>query len=141
VIILDTNVVSELMKVVPELSVRAWAGLQRRDQLVTTAVTVMELRSGVENLLHSKRRRELDTALDWALEDLLGNRVLNFDRRAAFATGRWHAYCQRIGRIIQTTDAQIAGIAISRNMPIATRDIHDFAGIAVKLINPWDAPA
>jgi len=129
------------MKVVPSLSVRAWAGLQRRDQLVTTAVTVMELRSGVENLLHSKRRRELDTALDWALEDLLGNRVLNFDRRAAFATARWHAYCQRIGRIIQTTDAQIAGIAISRNIPIATRDIHDFADIAVKLVNPWDAPA
>jgi hypothetical protein len=75
------------------------------------------------------------------LEDLLGSRVLNFDRRAAFATARWHAYCQRIGRIIQTTDAQIAGIAISRNIPIATRDIHDFADIAVKLINPWDAPA
>ena len=108
---------------------------------MTTATTVMELRAGVEKLLQSKRRRELDTALDWALEDLLGDRVLNFDSRAAFAAARWHAHCRRIGRPIQTSDAQIAGIAISRNIPLATRDIHGFPEVGVKLINPWDAPA
>ena len=118
---------------------RAWAYLQRPDQLVTTAINVMELRAGVEKLLHSRRRRELDASLDWALDDLLGSRVLRFDRQAALAAAKCHAHCRRIGRPIETTDAQIAGIAISRNIPIATRDIHDFAGIGVKLINPWDA--
>lgn len=140
-IILDTNVVSELMKNAPEPRVRAWTRLQRRDQLVTTAPTVMELRAGIEKLLLSKRRRELDASLDWALNDLLGGRVLNFDRGAAYAAGRWHAHCRRIGHPILTNDAQIAGIAIYRSIPIATRDIYDFADISVKLVNPWDATA
>ena len=137
-IILDTNVVSELMKNAPEPRVREWARLQRGDQLATTATTVMELRAGVEKLLQSRRRRELDASLDWALDDLLGGRVLNFDRRAACAAAKWHGYCRRIGRPIQTTDAQIADVAISRNIPLATRDMRDFEGIGVKLINPWD---
>jgi predicted nucleic acid-binding protein len=66
--------------------------------------------------------------------------VLNFDRRAACAAAKWHAYCRRVGRPIHTTDAQIAGVAISRNIPLATRDVRDFEGIGVKLINPWDGP-
>lgn len=140
-IILDTNVISELMKASPEPNVHAWTGLQPKEQLMTTVIAVMELRAGIEKLLQSKRRRELEAALDWALDDLLGGRVLKFDRRAALAAAKWHAYCGRIGRPIQTTDAQIAGMAISRNIPLATRDIHDFADIGVKLINPWETPA
>jgi toxin FitB len=100
----------------------------------------MELRAGIERMLQSKRRNELEAALDWALDDLLGGRILNFDRRAALAAAKWHAYCRRIGHTIQTTDAQIAGIAIARSIPLATRNVHDFAGIGVKLMNPWDAP-
>ena len=140
-IILDTNVVSELIKAAPDPSVRAWANRQRRDTLLITAITVMELRAGVEKLLQSRRRRELESRIDWALSELLGGRVLNFDRRAAFATAEWYGFCRRAGRSLQTTDMQIAGIAISRNIPIATRDMVDFEDISVKLINPWDAPA
>ncbi len=116
-IILGTNVISELMRSTPHPAVRAWMNSQSRDSLLTTAITVMQLRSRVEKLLKSRRRRELEADIDWALSDLIGNRVLSYDRKAVFATA-----------------------AISRNIPIATRDVHDFQGISVKLINPWDMP-
>jgi predicted nucleic acid-binding protein len=139
-IILDTNVVSELMRGTPHPAVRAWMNAQSRDSLVTTAVTVMELRAGVEKLLLQRRRRqELEADVDWALSDLVGNRVLTYDRKAAFATAKWFGLCRRPGRKVGTSDMQIAGIAISRNIPLATRDAYDFEDVSVKLINPWDA--
>jgi predicted nucleic acid-binding protein len=141
VIILDTNVVSELIRNAPDLGVRAWANAQARDSLVTTAITVMELRAGVEKLLQSRRRQKLEADIDWALNDLLGGRVLTYDRRAGFATAEWFGRCRRAGRSIQTTDMQIAGIAISRKISIATRDVQDFEDIGVKLINPWSTSA
>ncbi len=139
-IILDTNVVSELMRRTPHPAVRAWMNTQSRDALVTTAVTVMELRAGVEQLLKSRRRQELEGDIDWALNDLVGNRVLTYDRKAAFATAKWFGLCRRAGRTVETSDMQIAGIAISRSIPLATRDVYDFEDISVKLINPWDTP-
>jgi predicted nucleic acid-binding protein len=139
-IILDTNVVAELIKDAPDPAVRAWANSQPRRSLLTTSITVAELRTGVEAVLQSGRRQELEVGLDWALSDLLEGRVLDFDRRAAFAAAEWFGYCRRIGRSLQTTDMQIAGIAICRNIPLATRDVDDFADIRVKLINPWSTP-
>jgi hypothetical protein len=140
-IILDTNVVSELIKDTPDPAVRAWANSQPRHALLSTSITVMELRAGVEKQLQSRRRQELEAGIDWALSDLLGGRVLDFDRRAAFAAAEWFGYCRRIGRPRQTTDVQIAGIAICRNIPLATRDVDGFAGIRVKLIDPWGGTA
>jgi hypothetical protein len=77
VIILDTNVVSELMRGGPHSAVRAWMNAQSRDSLLTTANTVMELRAGVEKLFASRRRHELEADIDWVLSDLVGNRVLS----------------------------------------------------------------
>ncbi len=139
-IILDTNVVSELIKSAPDPAVRAWANRQPRHALLTTSITVYELRTGVERLLQSQRRQELEAGIDWALSDLLEGRVLDFDRRAAFAAAEWFGYCRRLGRSRRATGMQIAGIAICRNIPLATRDVHDFADIRVKLINPWNTP-
>jgi predicted nucleic acid-binding protein len=137
-IILDTNVIAELIRSAPHPAVRAWMNAQSRDALVTTAITVMELRGGVETLLQSHRRQELESGIDWALSDLVGNRVLTYDRKAAFATAKWFGLCRRAGRTVWTSDMQIAGIAISRNIPLATRDANGFADISVKLINPWN---
>ena len=138
-IILDTNVISELMREVPNPAVRAWAGGQRRESLVTTAITVMELRFGIENLLASRRRNELEAALDRTFGEYLSGRVLKFDVKAAQAAAKWQASCRRQGMTVPTTDAQIAGIAVSRRIPIATRDIRDFEGLPVKVGSPWDA--
>jgi predicted nucleic acid-binding protein len=138
-IILDTNVVSELIRERPHPAVHAWANSQPRQALLTTSITVFELRSGVEELLERRRRQQLEAGVDWALNDLLGGRVLDFDRRAALVAARWYGHCRRNGRPLQTTDMQMAAIAICRNIPLATRDIGDFADIGVKLVNPWGA--
>jgi predicted nucleic acid-binding protein len=138
-IILDTNVISELMDQAPEARVIAWADRQRRRQLLTTAITVLELRFGVEDLEDGRRRRELEGRIERALDDLLGGRVLRFDRQAAYETAAWRARCKRVGRTVDIRDAQVAGIAIARRIPIATRNTGHFENIGVKLINPWAA--
>lgn len=140
-IILDTNVISELMREHADPIVRVWAMGQRQENLITTTINVMELRAGVEKLLVSRRRRELDTALCRTLNEFFGGRVLRFDLKAAYAAAEWQASRRRLGKTIATTDAQIAGIAISRRIPIATRDVHDFEGLPLRAVNPWDAPA
>lgn len=140
-IILDTNVISELIDKTPEARVVAWANRQRWGQLLTTAVTVLELRAGAEELHDGRRRRELESRIEWAPDDLIGGRVLRFDRHAAYETAAWQTHCRRAGRPIDVRDAQIAGIAIARRIPIATRDVGDFEDISVKLINPWNASA
>jgi predicted nucleic acid-binding protein len=137
-IILDINVVSELMRTSPHPAVRAWMNAQSRAALMTTAITVMELRAGAERLLQSRRRQGLESDIEWVLDALVGNRVLSFDRKAAYATAQWFGLCRRGGRAVETTDMQIAGIVISRNVPIATRDVCDYGDVSVKLVNPWD---
>jgi predicted nucleic acid-binding protein len=141
VIILDTNVISELMREAPSAPVRAWAGNQRRESLATTAINVMEVRVGIENLLASRRRRELEAALERMFGEYLDGRILKFDLKAAHAAAVWQATCRRQGITVPTADAQIAGIAISRRIPIATRDVRDFEGLPVKVSSPWDASA
>lgn len=140
-IIVDTNVISELMRDRADPIVWAWAMSQGRDDLVTTTINVMELRAGVEKLLASRRRRELDAALDRTLNEFLGGRVLRFDFKAAYAAAEWQASRRRQGKSVPTPDAQIAGIAISRRIPIATRDVYDFEGLPIRVISPWTAPA
>jgi toxin FitB len=141
VIILDTNVISELMRDGANPVVQVWARNQRRDDLVTTTINVMELRGSIDKLPASRRRRELDAALDRTLNEFFGGRVLKFDLKAAYAAAEWQALRRRLGRTIPTTDAQIAGIAISRRIPIATRDVYDFEGLPIKVMSPWDVPA
>ena len=140
-IILDTNVISELMREGTSPVVQEWARGQRREDLVTTTINVMELRAGIEKLLASRRRRELDAALDRTFNEFFDGRVLKFDLKAAYAAAEWQASRRRQGKTIPTTDAQKAGIAISRRIPIATRDVYDFEGLPIKVISPWDAPA
>jgi predicted nucleic acid-binding protein len=141
VIILDTNVISELMRDAANPVVQVWARTQRREDLVTTTINVMELRFGVEKLLASRRLRELDAALDRTFNEFFSGRVLKFDLKAAHAAAEWQALRRRQGKAVPTTDAQIAGIAILRRIPIATRDVYDFEGLPIKVISPWDAPA
>ena len=138
-IILDTNVLSELMLRRPHQNVMRWADSQRRNDLVTTAITEMELHSGVQLIKPSKRRIEIAAMIDWAFNELLGGRVLAFDRKAALASAGWYAKRRAMGRSIDTKDAQIAGIALARRIPIATRNVAHFDGLDVKVFDPWSA--
>ena len=137
-IILDTNVLSELMKRRPEPSVVAWCDSKAEGELVTTAITVMELHAGLEKLKPGARRSELAGKIDWVLDQHLNGRILNFDRKAAVATARFHQHVSALGTTIGLRDSQIAGIAISRRLRVATRNTSDFEGLdLIKLINPW----
>ena len=136
-IILDTNVISELMDRHASADVVAWTNRQKRDKLVTTSVCVMEIHAGILKLKPGRRRTELADFAAWALEDILGGRILNFDRRAAIEAAEWHAHRRKQGRTIETADSMIAGIALARRIPLATRNIDHFDGLAVKVINPW----
>ena len=136
-IVLDTNVISELMNRRPNPKVVSWCDSQRHSQLVTTAITVMELHAGVERLKPGRRKSELMDFLIWTLDDLLEGRVLNFDRRAAVETARFFARCKAAGRSVETRDSQIAGIAIARRVPVATRNVTHFEDAGIKIIDPW----
>jgi len=135
VIILDTNVLSELIRVEADPRVVAWMDVQPRQSLATTAVTKAELLFGVERLADGKRKAAL-TQLVAAILERLAERVLPFTEADAASYAGIVAGRVRIGRPILPLDAQIAAIALSRGAAVATRD-GDFEGCGVELINPW----
>ena len=138
-ILLDTNVLSELMRPAPEPAVARWVGAQPSATLFLCAVTEAELRFGLALLRDGKRRDRLAQAVEGMLtEDFVG-RILPFDSPAASAYARIAADRRAAGRPISQFDAQIASIARSRNAVLATRNLGDFEGCGVNVIDPWQA--
>ncbi|MBI2754210.1 MAG: type II toxin-antitoxin system VapC family toxin [Betaproteobacteria bacterium] len=138
-IILDTNVVSELMKAAPDERVRAWVAAQPATSLYTTSITQAEILHGIALLPSGRRRRALETAAEAMFRDDFGGRVLPFGSDAAQPYARIAADRRRAGRPISQFDAQIAAIARSAGAAIATRNTDDYEGCGVKLIDPWRA--
>ena len=139
-IVLDTNVLSELGKPDPDASVLAWVARQRRAELCTTAVNEAELAYGLALLPKGRRRDALTQAVARLLGEGLGGRVLAFDRVAATIYGDVASKRRSARRPIATADGQIAAIAraCGANL-IATRDSGGFEGCGVSLLNPWEA--
>jgi len=137
-IILDTNVLSELMRSEPSPRVRTWVDRQRSDELWTTSITAIELYQGVARLGDSERKDRLSAAIYTMLNEDFAQRIANFDVEAALATAIVAAERLKIGRPIEIRDTQIAGIAISRNASISTRNVRHFSGLPIELISPWD---
>ena len=138
-ILLDTNVLSALMRSEPEARVVAWLDAQRPESMWTTTITVFEVRLGLELLARGRRRRALEKAFSQALEEDFDNRVVVFDRTAAEEAGRIAATSHQSGRPVEIRDVQIAGIAASRIATLATRNIRHFEGLGVPLVDPWSA--
>lgn len=136
-IVLDTNVVSALMRREPDPSVVAWLDGLPAESIWTTAVTVFEVRLGLEILVEGRRRRELEEAFAKALEEDFEGRVLPFDEAAAQAAGRIAAERRRAGRTVEVRDVQIAGIAKARKATLATRNTRHFEGCGLALVDPW----
>ena len=138
-ILLDTNVISELMRAEPARIVLDWFGNHDAGDLFISAVTEAELRTGVAILPEGQRRDRLQLALDAMIDQDFQARVLPFDSPAAKAYADIAAQRRAVGRPIAEADCQIAAIARAIGAPIATRNVNDFDGCGVRVINPWNA--
>ena len=139
-IILDTNVLSELMRPQPSPVVRDWIGRQVPDELCTTAVTVAEIRYGLERFPDGRRKASLvaaATEVFTALEQY----IYPFDTNAAMAYAQIVARRDGLGLPIEGFDAQIAAICQTRGAALATRNGKDFEETGVGVINPWQESA
>ncbi len=136
-IILDTNVLSALMRTSPEAMVVAWLDRQPADSVWLASITVFEARFGLALLPKGRRRSGLERAFERVLTEDLANRVLDFDVPAAAAASHLAAERQKAGRTVDMRDTLIAGIAVARRATIATRNTKHFAGLDVPVINPW----
>lgn len=136
-ILLDTNVVSALMRRDPEPVVVTWLDEQPAESIWTTSVTVFEVQTGLELLQPSRRRQQLEDAFAQLLADELQGRVQSFDQPAALAAGRIAAERQRAGRTLEIRDVQIAGITAVRKATLATRNVRHFESLGIDLVNPW----
>ena len=137
-VVIDTNIVSELMRAEPSAEVLAWTDDRPPRELFVTAVTEAEIRTGIALLPEGKRRRGLARACERAFDSLFAGRVLPFDRDAARANAEIVAARRAIGRPVAQVDGQIAAIARSRGMAVATRNIRDFEHMGIDVFNPWD---
>lgn len=141
-IIIDSDVVSAFMLDRPEAALVQW--LDRQDPVLiwTTAVNVYEIRKGLTMMPAGAKRRQLDLLFEDALIQILGNRVLQFDRNAADIAARPSASRKQRGLNIADLDTMIAGIALTNRAQIATRNERHFFDLDVPVINPWrEAPS
>lgn len=134
-IILDTNVVSEVLRPKPSPSVHRW--LSEQDDLGLTNVTIGELAYGIERLPAGRRRQLLDDELQ-SLVANFGAAIAPYDTAAAIAFGRLQAVRRAAGRPTSTEDAMIGAICLTGGHVLATRNTKDFEGMGVHLVNPWD---
>ncbi len=136
-IILDTNVVSELFRREPDAGVVAWLESLEGD-VALTAITLAELFAGVRRLPEGRRKSELETAITAAVEPYRGGHaVLPFDESCAAAYAEVLYECERAGLSIATADAQIAAICRTHGAVCATRNTKDFVRTGIELIDPW----
>ena len=137
-ILIDTNVISELMRAEPAQPVLDWFAKYDAGDLFISAVTEAELRTGVAILQEGQRRDRLQLAIDAMMDQDFQGRVLPFDSTAAKAYAEIAAQRRAAGRPIAEADCQIAAIARATDAPIATRNVKDFDGCGIRIINPWN---
>ena len=137
-ILLDTNVLSEVLRASPDQAVLDWFLRQQEDELYVSAVTQAEMLLGVRLLPQGKRRQRLDDSMRGLFESDFAGRVLPFDSTSAVHYVEIVAARRRAGRSISQFDAQIAAIALQHDAPLATRNLRDFDGCGLRLINPFE---
>jgi len=138
-IILDTNVLSALMRTVPDAHVVAWLDRQPAESVWITSITLFEAYLGLALLPSGRRRRTLDAAFARLLQEDLENRVLDFDSAAATEAVSLAAARQNNGRPVDLRDTQIAGIALARRATLATRNVRHFRDLRILIVDPWAA--
>jgi toxin FitB len=137
-IIVDTNVLSALMRQVPDKNVVAWLDRQPRTSIWTTSITILEVRFGLQIMARGRRRSTLMQAFEEVLEKI-GHRVAPFDATAAQEASDLMASRHKRGRPGELRDTMIAGIALAQHATVATRNTPHFEDVSVLLVNPWTA--
>lgn len=136
-IVLDTNVLSALMRPRVDSALITWIDRQASESIWTTAVTVLEIRFGLETLAPGRRRRELHEAFAKVLEEDLRGRVLPFDRDAANEAASRAAERRAVGKTLEFRDIEIAGIVAARRATLATRNVRHFTDLGIDFVDPW----
>lgn len=138
-IVLDTNVISELMRAQPDDRVLAWLAAQPVAGLFTTTLTQAEIFYGLALLPEGRRRDDLTAAARPIFEHELAGRILGFDGDAAMAYPGIAARRRQAGQPITQIDGQIAAIVASRGARLATRNVRDFLDCGIVVVDPWTA--
>jgi predicted nucleic acid-binding protein len=137
VILLDTNVISELIRPKPDEGVTEWLDSLDATAVATTAITAAELLYGIARLPDGKRKERLNEAIHGLIEDDLGGRVAPFDAAAATRYAALVSDRDKAGRPISMADAQIAAICLGLGATLATRNTSDFEDTGIGLLDPW----
>jgi predicted nucleic acid-binding protein len=138
VIVLDTNVVSELMRPQPEAAVIDWVDGQPAADLYLTAITVSELLHGIARLSDGRRKTRLAEQVEAMIDEDFDRRILAFDLPAAPHYADIAVHRAQLGRPIGAADAQIAATCRSHGAALATRNVKDFDATGVTVVNPWE---
>jgi len=136
-IVLDTNVISELMRPAPEPAVISWLDRQPTASIWTTSICAFEVRLGLRLMAEGRRRRELESRFEAVLQEDLGGRVLELDTPAAFAAADLAGQNQPQGLNVDLRDLLIAGTVSARRGTLATRNVKHFQHTGIELVNPW----
>lgn len=136
-IILDTSVISELMRPVSSPRVLQWVSRQHAHELYSSTITLAEILYGIDLLPSGKRRTELLAGAERMFAQVLANRIFAFEEHSARAFARIASARRRSGRPMAAFDAQIAAIAEVHGAALATRNMHDFVGCGIRVVNPW----
>lgn len=138
-IILDTNVLSALMRETLDQDVIRWLNGQPRTSVWTSSITVFEIRFGIRILAAGKRQLMLHQAFDKLIEGLIEGRIAEFDAPAALEAADLMAARQKKGLSGELRDTMIAGIAMARHATLATRNTRHFEEVSFPVVNPWDS--
>ncbi|CAI1916386.1 TPA: type II toxin-antitoxin system VapC family toxin [Serratia fonticola] len=138
-IILDTNIISEMMRPYPHYNVITWLDEKDNNELYLSAIVVAELFSGVARMPEGKRQRELKLKLAEAIQTKFDEQVLPFDAMSAMQYAQLMGRNQRQGKLMSMPDTQIAAICLQYGATLATRNIKDFLHCGIELIDPWQA--
>ena len=138
-IVLDTNVLSALMRVEPDRAVVRWLNGLAAESIWTTSITLFEVQFGIDVLPDGERKTALQNAFHQVVYEDMQGRILDFDAPAAAAAGTIAARQRALGRPVDMRDAQIAGIIAARRATLATRNVRHFADTGLALVDPWGA--
>jgi len=136
-IILDTNVVSELMRPQPDPAVLNWLDLQAASSIWTTSVSLMESRAGLKLLPAGRRRADLERELEAVFREDISGRIAPFDTAAAEHAAELSVRQRITGRTVDIRDTMIGGIVLACNALLATRNVSHFQELSSRVINPW----